>query len=494
MPTLMDRARDHADREAIVSEGTVYTYRELMTAANGVSRKLLAGKGSLREARIAFIVPPSFEYVSCQWGIWQAGGIAVPLCVDHPLPSLRYVLEDSQANTLIVHPDYEELLRGTAFELDIRLLPLGDFSSAPDFAVPDPPAPALRAQILYTSGTTSLPKGVVTTHANIEQQIKTLVEAWEWSADDRILNILPLHHVHGIINVVSCALWSGARVEFLPRFSAETVWEKMATGAITRFMAVPTIYFKLISYWKQQPPEEQARLSAGAKQLNLMISGSAALPVPVLERWRSLTGHTLLERYGMTEIGMALSNSFRGERRAGHVGKPLPGVDLRLVDQEDNPIEADHLPGEIQVRGPSVFREYWHKPEATAAAFTPDGWFRTGDVAERNDGMFRILGRDSVDIIKSGGYKISALEIEAVLLRHPAVDRCAVVGLPDEEWGEIVAAAIVPTEPNPDFAAISDWLREQIPTYRLPRRWLALDALPRNTIGKVTKNPLKEMF
>lgn len=501
----MDRAHDFAQREAIVSEGKIYTYRELTAAARGVAKQLLAGKRNLREARIAFIVPPSFGYVSCQWGIWQAGGIAVPLCVDHPLPSLRYVLEDSQANTLIVHRDYEELLRETAFELDIRILSLDGFSPEPDFAVPEPPAPVpvkpriplhstQRAQILYTSGTTSLPKGVVTTHANIEQQITTLVEAWAWSAEDRILNILPLHHVHGIINVVSCALWCGARVEFLPRFSAAVVWEKMATGAITRFMAVPTIYFKLISYWEQQSPEERVRLSGGARNLNLMVSGSAALPVPVLERWRSITGHTLLERYGMTEIGMALSNSFRGERRPGHVGAPLPGVDLRLVDGEETPIEAEHVPGEIQVRGPSVFREYWQKTAATAAAFTPDGWFRTGDVAERNAGMFRILGRDSVDIIKSGGYKISALEIEAVLLRHPAIDRCAVVGLPDEEWGEIVAAAIVPSAPEPDFAAISDWLREQIPAYRLPRRWLALEALPRNTIGKVTKKPIKALF
>ncbi len=500
MQGLIDHARTFADREAIVSNGQIFTYGELLERSGSVAAALLVGREDLGEARVAFIVPPSFEYVYCQWGIWQAGGVAVPLCVDHPLPSLRYVLDDTAAEVLIVHEAYEALLDETVKELGIRLLPLGEIpDKAPNAPLPNL-APAGRAQlqlrnaqILYTSGTTSLPKGVVTTHANIENQIKTLVDAWEWSADDRILNILPLHHVHGIINVLSCALWSGARCEFLPRFDAKTVWEKMASGEITRFMAVPTIYYKLISYWEQQPKSEQARLSAGARQLNLMISGSAALPVPTLERWRAITGHTLLERYGMTEIGMGLSNSYRGERRPGHVGLPLPGVEMRLADAENNTIREANVPGEIQIKGDSVFKEYWQKPEATAKAFTEDGWFLTGDVAELNDGLYRILGRDSVDIIKSGGYKISALEIEAVLLRHELVDECAVVGLPDEEWGEIIAAAIV-SSGTPDTGELTAWLRERIPAYRLPRRWLQLAEIPSNTLGKVTKNELKKLF
>ncbi|WP_273444599.1 acyl-CoA synthetase [Neolewinella agarilytica] len=503
MQGLIDRAYGFTERQAIVSDGQIFTYGELLERSGSVAAALLAGREDLAEARVAFIVPPSFEYVMCQWGIWRAGGIAVPLCVDHPLPSLRYVLEDTAAEVLIVHEAYEELLKETAEELKIQLLPLQEIPhESPSASLPTL-APAdraqlrakrsRRAQILYTSGTTSLPKGVVTTHANIENQIKTLVDAWEWSADDRILNILPLHHVHGIINVLSCALWSGARCEFLPRFNAHTVWEKMASGAITRFMAVPTIYYKLISHWEKLDESDQTRLSAGARTLNLMISGSAALPVPTLERWREITGHTLLERYGMTEIGMGLSNSYRGERRPGHVGLPLPGVEMRLADAENNTIHLANVPGEIQIKGDSVFLEYWQKPEATAKAFTEDGWFLTGDVAELNDGLYRILGRDSVDIIKSGGYKISALEIEAVLLRHELVDECAVVGLPDEEWGEIIAAAIV-SSATPDTAELTAWLRERIPAYRLPRRWLQLDELPRNTLGKVTKNELKKIF
>jgi malonyl-CoA/methylmalonyl-CoA synthetase len=335
---------------------------------------------------------------------------------------------------------------------------------------------------------------VVTTHGNIEFQVKTLVEAWEWNTDDHILNILPLHHVHGIINVLSCALWSGARCEFLPKFDAGTVWEKLSGGQLTRFMAVPTIYYKLIAHWEKASEPDQVRLSAGARQLNLMVSGSAALPVPTLERWRELTGQTLLERYGMTEIGMGLSNSFRGERRPGHVGLPLPGVEMRLADADGNTILAANVPGEIQIKGPSVFVEYWQKPEATAKAFTEDDWFRTGDIAELNNGLYRILGRDSVDIIKSGGYKISALEIEAVLLRHELVDQCAIVGIPDPEWGEVVSAAVVSPQKDVDFTALTEWLKERIPAYRLPRRWLQLGELPSNTIGKITKNELKKLF
>jgi malonyl-CoA/methylmalonyl-CoA synthetase len=498
MQALFDRASNFNDRAAIISDGRTYTYQELIDQSATVALKLLAGRKDLNEERVAFIVPPSFGYVACQWGIWRAGGIAVPLCVAHPLPSLRYVLEDTMATVLIVHPDYEELLRDTAREMDIRLLPLSTFEGAASGEALSAPstfiAPARRAQILYTSGTTSLPKGVVTTHANIAFQIETLVNAWEWDADDRILNILPLHHVHGIINVLSCALWSGACCEFLPKFSADLVWDKLSNGSLTRFMAVPTIYYKLINYWESQNDEKQTSLSAGASKLNLMVSGSAALPVPTLERWRTITGQTLLERYGMTEIGMGLSNSFRGERRPGHVGLPLPGVEMRLADEQGQTISEEKVPGEIQIKGPGVFLEYWQKEAATAKAFTTDGWFHTGDVAELNDGLYRILGRDSVDIIKSGGYKISALEIEAVLLRHPSVAECAVVGIPDPEWGEVVSAAIVSPEPEPEFGAISAWLKEQIPAYRLPRKWRRLDELPRNTLGKVTKNELKKIF
>ncbi|NHF59031.1 AMP-binding protein [Flavobacteriaceae bacterium TP-CH-4] len=492
MITLLKRAFDFASRNALVSNGNTYTYGMLTHTSQSVASNLLGDRTDLHEARVAFLVPPSFEYTAVQWGIWGAGGIAVPLCVLHPLPSIQYVLKDTQAETVIAHSDFFDFLRPLEREIGISLVPLEKALTKNTAVLPDV-AMDRRAMILYTSGTTSKPKGVVTTHANIEAQITTLVNAWEWEQDDYILNILPLHHVHGIINVMSCALWSGACCEFLPKFDAEKVWSVIASGRLTLFMAVPTIYYKLISFWEIASPEEQQRLSEAASKLRLMVSGSAALPVPVLEKWRSITGQTLLERYGMTEIGMGLSNSYREERRPGHVGLPLPGVEMRLVDTDNNPV-GENQPGEFQIKGPSVFKEYWQKEEATQKAFTKDGWFITGDIGMLNDGLYKILGRDSVDIIKSGGYKISALEIEDVLRKHPSVNDCAVVGIPDEEWGETVSACLVSDAESIDFEKLSNWLKEHLPTYKIPRNYILRKELPRNVLGKVTKNDLKKFF
>ena len=274
---------------------------------------------------------------------------------------------------------------------------------------------------------------MVTTHRNIVAQVESLVAAWEWVPEDRTLLALPLHHVHGIVNVLACAFWVGATVEVHPTFSAEAVWERLASGELSVFMAVPTIYHRLIGAWETAAPAERAAMSDGCRSLRLMVSGSAALPVPTLERWREISGHTLLERYGMTEIGMALSNPLHGERQPGRVGSPLPGVEVRLVDDDGNEVN-DGIPGEIQVRGDTVFAEYWDRPDATEDAFDGD-WFRTGDVAVRENGSYRILGRASVDILKTGGEKVSALEIEEVLLGHPSVAEVAVVGLPDSGVG-----------------------------------------------------------
>src|SRR5260370_2577617 len=293
--------------------------------------------------------------------------------------------------------------------------------------------------ILYASGTTSRPKGVVTTHANITAQIMSLVEAWEWSADDNILLCLPMYHVHGIINVVSCALWSGATCQMLPRFDANAVWERIAGARMTLFMAVPTIYTKLIAAWEAASPERRSRLTQACSRLRLMVSGSAALPQSTIHRWKEISGHTVLERYGMTEIGMALSNPLRGERLPGSVVAPLPSVEVRLVGENGRPVAAG-TPGEIEVRGPSVFAEYWGRPDATRDAFR-DGWFRTGDTALFEHGRYRILGRTNIDILKTGSHKVSVLEIDEALRGHPAVAECPVVGPPDPEWGEPLPAA-----------------------------------------------------
>jgi len=486
---LIRRAETFRNRVAVQSGPRRHTYGELLEASRRVALALLDGRDDLGEARIAFLVPAGFEYACIQWGIWRAGGIAVPLCEKHPLPSMEYVLRDTGAASLVCTPEFREFLDPLGELAPIRLF---ESLSGGDGSLPEI-SPERRAMILYTSGTTGLPKGVVTTHAHIRAQITALTEAWEWGPDDQVLNVLPLHHVHGIINMLGCALWSGACCEFLPRFDPGAVFDTFRQGRVNLFMAVPTIYFKLIAHFHELPEKEQKAISECLGRFRLMVSGSAALPVSVLEQWREISGHTLLERYGMTEMGMAISNPYRGERRPGYIGQPLPGVQVRLAGEMGERV-PEGTPGEIQVKGPNVFSEYWGKPEETARAFTEDGWFRTGDIAVYEQGSYRILGRNSVDIIKSGGYKISALEIEEVLRTHPQVKDCGVVGIPDLEWGEVIGAGLVPEGGTIDLVILGNWLKTRMPSYKTPRQYLILEELPRNVLGKVTKNALKELF
>jgi malonyl-CoA/methylmalonyl-CoA synthetase len=489
---LIAQVLHHSGRTAVVDTQGSFTYNELLDASSRVAIALLAGREDLQEERVAFLVTPGFHWVAVQWGIWRAGGIAVPLPVDSTRPELGYIVDDTCASTLLFDAEAESLLAPLATAHSIRALPCDRLLACQPAELPDVRSDR-RAMILYTSGTTNRPKGVVTTHANIAAQIKTLVEAWEWRADDWILLCLPLHHVHGIINVVSCALWSGAACEMLPRFDANAVWERIYGGKVTLFMAVPTIYVKLIAAWEAASPERRTALSQACGKLRLMVSGSAALPIGTLERWKHISGHTLLERYGMTEIGMALSNPLRGMRMLGSVGTPLPGVEVRLVDEDGKPV-APGTPGGIEVRGPSVFAEYWGKPDATREAFR-NGWFCTGDTAVVENGVYRILGRTSLEILKTGGHKVSALEIEEALRRHPAVAECAVVGVPDAEWGERVAVALVLKAGNAfDLPSLRAWAKEFLAPYKLPSRLLLLDALPRNTMGKVMKPAVVAMF
>jgi malonyl-CoA/methylmalonyl-CoA synthetase len=490
---FVSRARGHARRDAVVDAHRTYTYTDLLAASERVAGALLAGRPDLGEARVAFLTPADFSYVAVQWGAWRAGGIAVPLATSHPPAEWEYVLRDAGAEVLVTGADFAEALRPIAERAGVRVLGTGEAlgGTAPP-ALP-PLTPERRALMVYTSGTTGRPKGVVTTHATLTAQVTSLIEAWGWVPEDRILLVLPLHHLHGILNVLACALWAGACCEMLPAFDAERVWDRMASGRLTVFMAVPTIYRKLIAAWEAAPPERQRAYREGSGGVRLMVSGSAALPVQTLERWRAITGHTLLERYGMTEIGMALSNPLRGTRRPGFVGTPLPGVQVRLVDERGGNVPSG-TPGEIEVRGDTVFLEYWGRPEATRDAFR-DGWFRTGDVGVAEDGAYRILGRTSVDIIKTGGYKVSALEIEEVLRTHPEVVECAVVGVADPEWGERVAAAVeVRTGYSLDLEHLKEWARTRLAPYKIPRALRVVPSLPRNAMGKVTKADVAALF
>jgi malonyl-CoA/methylmalonyl-CoA synthetase len=476
---------------AIVAEGRQYAYGDLDRQSAQMAAILLLQARENIPGQIAFMVDPGFDYVAVLWGIWKAGGMAVPLCLSYPLPSLQYVLEDAAVSQVVVSPTYAKLLEAHCADAGITMHVLGQSLDPSPLELPElsEDSPAL---MLYTSGTTNLPKGVVLTHANLKAQVEILVGAWQWTSEDHILCVLPLHHVHGVVNVVGCALYVGAKLTFLPQFSPEAVFRIFREDGLSLFMAVPTIYYKLIAYWESLPESGQSALTAAMKNFRLMVCGSAALPVTTMEKWKTISGHTLLERYGMTEIGMAISNPYTGERRAGYIGQPLSGVEVRLVDEALQPVLAGEM-GEIHVRGRNVFSRYWRRPDQTKEAFTPDGWFKTGDMAVVEEGYYRITGRNSVDIIKSGGYKLSALEIEEVLRTYPGIADVAVVGIPDEEWGEKVVAALTITQ-TIDLEQLNAWIRGQMAAYKTPKKYLVVDELPRNAMGKVVKNEVKQFF
>ena len=496
MLSILEQAEKFKDKAAIYSDGQSYTFQDLINKSGHLANIILQDENDLKEARVAFMVNPGFGYVQTLWAIWQAGGVAVPLCITHPLPSLEYVLEDTEADIIILSAEYLDTLNPYFQKKTIRVILFESLVDTNNITSLPAINSSRKALILYTSGTTNKPKGVVTTHENIEAQITTLVSSWEWSNADHVLCVLPLHHVHGIINVIGCAMWSGAACTFIPHFSAATVFDLFSERNINVFMAVPTIYFKLIAFLETLAQDNRDLLKLVMQRFRLMVCGSAALPVSVMEKWEALSGQKLLERYGMTELGMAISNPYRGNRRAGYVGLPLPGVSIKLVDETYEEVNEGE-PGEIIVKGKNVFLEYWQKPEATRKTFTSDGWFKTGDIAIVENGYYRIMGRNSVDIIKSGGYKISALEIEEVLRLYDSIDDCAVVGINDDEWGELIVAAIVviPDKQNTfNEKELSNWIVQKIASYKKPRKYLVVDELPRNAMGKVVKNDVKKLF
>ena len=491
---LVERARRYPERTALIAPEGAFSYDDLVKVSGAAATRLLAGRDDLAGARLCYLVPPGWDHTVVQWSIWRAGGLAVPLATSHPPTELGHVLDDAQPEAVIVHPTLLGRVEAVAAERRFPVLQTPALlaeGAAALLPCVDESRPAL---MLYTSGTTGQPKGVVLSHSNVRAQIESLSEAWGWQEDDHIILHLPLHHVHGIVNVLSSALWNGATCEVLPRFRAVDVWERLARADATLYMAVPTVYRRLIDAWDDADLDTREAWTAGARACRLMVSGSAALPVPTLERWETLTQHRLLERYGMTEIGMGLSNPLKGERRPGYVGTPLPGVEARLVDDDEQTVE-DGASGHIQIRGPAVFSEYWRRPEETNAAFTVDGWFRTGDQAVVEDGAWRILGRSSVDILKTGGEKISALEIEEVLRSHDEVSDCAVVGIPDVDWGDRVCAAVVVT----DQATITpeelrSFAKSRLAPYKVPKDVQIVDGLPRNAMGKVTKPAVRDLF
>ncbi|KAJ4951870.1 hypothetical protein NE237_028702 [Protea cynaroides] len=322
-------------------------------------------------------------------------------------------------------------------------------------------------------------------------------------------------HVHGLFNALLAPLYAGAVVEFMPKFSVRGIWHRWRESypkdgnkvddAITVFTGVPTMYTRLLQGYEKMDSELQATSASAASQLRLMMSASSALPYPIMHQWERITGHRLLERYGMTEFVTALSNPLRGMRKGGTVGKPLPGIEVKIL-AEDGSENSSTGRGELCVRSPSLFKEYWKQPQVTEESFIDGGFFKTGDtVTVDEDGYYIILGRTSADIMNVGGYKLSALDIEAVLLEHPTVSECCVLGLPDKDYGEAVCAIIVPEtdakrsgqedfEPAISLEDLHTWAKDKLAPYKIPTRLFLWNSLPRNAMGKVNKKVLKNML
>ncbi|MEA2275552.1 MAG: malonyl-CoA/methylmalonyl-CoA synthetase [Solirubrobacteraceae bacterium] len=467
------------DREAIRFGDRALTYRELRgVAAHLVER--VAGS-----SRVAVWAVSDLETCAAVVGALAAGVAVVPINPKSGRRELEHIAADAAPDLLLAGPGAEvpaEL--GGVERLDVDLAATGG-------DLPPEPGPEAPAVVVYTSGTTGMPKGVVLPRRAIASNLDALAQAWEWTGDDVLAHALPLFHVHGLVIGILGPLRRGGRVRHLGRFSTEAAAGALGDDA-TMLFGVPTMYHRLAA--DAEGDEDVARAIGRAR---LLVSGSAALPAADHERIERVTGQRIAERYGMTETLMNCAVRASGDRRPGTVGPPLDGVELRLVDEDGATIEArdDETVGEIAVRGPNLFLEYLNSPDATAEVMR-DGWFHTGDVAtQADDGYVRIVGRRATDLIKSGGYKIGAGEIEAALQEHPGVAESAVTGEPDDDLGERVVAWVVASgDPRPTEDELIDHVAELLSPHKRPRVVRYVDALPRNAMGKVEKAALRRRF
>ncbi|PAZ17217.1 acyl-CoA synthetase [Streptomyces sp. SA15] len=454
------------------------TYAELAVAAGALADRI-AG-----HARVAVWATPALETAVAVVAALEAGVAAVPLNPKSGEKELGHILTDSAPALVLAAPGDElpppvsDLNR---IDVDVRAT-----GPAPGTNPSDDEAPAL---VVYTSGTTGPPKGALIPRRAVAATLDALADAWQWTGDDVLVHGLPLFHVHGLVLGILGPLRRGGCVRHLGRFTTEGVARELNAGA-TMLFGVPTMYHRIAQALSDDP-----ELAKALGRARLLVSGSAALPVHDHERIAAATGRRVIERYGMTETLMNTSVRADGEPRAGTVGVPLPGVELRLVEEDGAPITSydGETVGEIQVRGPNLFTGYLNRPDATTAAFTADGWFRTGDMAVRDpDGYVRIVGRKATDLIKSGGYKIGAGEIENALLEHPGVREAAVTGEPDADLGERIVAWIVPADPQapPSTEELADHVAARLAPHKRPRVVHHLDALPRNDMGKIMKRAL----
>ncbi|PSN69905.1 acetyl-CoA synthetase-like protein [Corynespora cassiicola Philippines] len=551
LPIFEAIKKHDAQSTAIVHSlsGRTFTYGELVNDVAAAKDKLQRntnGKSAVGE-RIAFLVENGYDYVVTLLSILAAHAIAVPLSPTHPAHELRYILDQSGSLMLLSSEKFQDKADEVLKE-GMETAPINYkqekimMGKTDDYVTLEEPESDQGGMMLYTSGTTSRPKGVLLPLDVLTAQSMSLLEAWDYNSKDVLLHVLPLHHIHGTINALLTPLYVGSTIEFQFPFNATAAWERLAAPflpnpdpskkPITFLTVVPTIYTRLLASHSGLSPELQAatKTALHPSNLRLNISGSAALPTPVKSAWTELSGgNVLLERYGMTEVGMALSCGLSfADRVDGSVGWPLPSVQARLVDTETGAIinEGEEVDpetgrerhGEIQLRGPTIFREYWSNPEATSKEFVDDAdgkgkWFKTGDVAVRRfvdtagkseqpwakGPLYFIQGRKSADIIKTGGEKVSALEIEREMLSLPQVSEVAVVGLPSEAWGQKVAAVVVLSEQGKTAGRGGKaWsaldmrraLKEILANYKIPQEMKVVESIPRNAMGKINKKQL----
>lgn len=455
-------ATDIAD--AVRIDGSVLSRSDLVGAATSVAERV-GGAG-----RVAILAAPTAATVLAVTGCLIAGVPFVPVPADVGAAERRHMLTDSGAQAWLgAAPDETGGLPHIPVRLHAR-----SWHRYPE------PSPEATAMIIYTSGTTGLPKGVVLSRRAIAADLDALAEAWQWTADDVLVHGLPLFHVHGLVLGLLGSLRVGNRVIHTGKPTPEGYAAARTDFGGTLFFGVPTV-------WSRVGADEAAARALGPARL--LVSGSAPLPVPVFDRLAALTGHQPVERYGASESLITISTRADGERRPGWVGLPLAGVQTRVLDDDGGAVPHDgETVGKLHVRGPMMFDGYLNRPDATAEAFDTDGWYRTGDVAVIDGGgMHRIVGRESVDLIKSGGYRIGAGEIETVLLGHPGVQEAAVVGVPDADLGQRIVAYIVGSAGGDELI---DYVAQQLSVHKRPREVRVVDALPRNAMGKVLKKQL----
>jgi fatty acid CoA ligase FadD36 len=450
--------------DAVRIDGTVLSRSDLVGAATAVAERVAGLQ------RVAVLARPTAATVLAVTGSLIAGVPFVPVPADVGTAERNHILTDSGAQAWLGdRPDDPAGLPHIPVRLHAR--------SWHNYAEPPADAPAY---VMYTSGTTGLPKGVQTSRRAVAADLDALAQAWQWTPEDTLVHGLPLFHVHGLVLGLLGSLRIGNRFVHTGKPTAQAYAEAAAAGG-TLFFGVPTVWSRVVA-----EPDAAAEL----RSARLLVSGSAALPVPVFDGLVQLTGHAPVERYGSTESLITLSTLADGERRPGWVGLPLPGVQTRLVDESGAEVPHDgETIGRLHVRGPMTFDGYLNRPDATAEVLGADGWYVTGDVAAIDaGGMHRIVGRESVDLIKSGGYRIGAGEIETVLLGHPGVAEVAVIGVPDDDLGQrIVAYVVGDAEPQ----ALIDFVAQQLSVHKRPREVRCVDSLPRNPMGKVMK---KEMM